>query len=392
MPILHAHRRRTSTQDIHRGIGVRVPCEATVPTGKDRLALSARLVDNSTARARLGRVGRINPDHLSAALLDFVGKEAIEGAPSLMCDSAVEAALAGAPRRHAHDVQVLDNHRSENIGNAPGDLVVPVVSDARDLCADRPRALLRPLASLRPLNPPSDDPLRRSAPPLKFGGVGQAEEPSIGESYGVGHATVDPDSARQRREIQVDSFDSERNMPPDGVEAETDRPNFAKGARVAVPNPAYLGESNLAPTFRHDARLAVASVETETVSLPASAVPGVPRLPTEEASECVVQISERRLLAIDGHLSDPIDLSAKQGQLFRLLDVIQRGSVVPVVGPHAVAVFERQIVHEPAHARVLLKALGLLRRRVEAIAVSAMHTGILVEPTKLARIEDTHAE
>jgi hypothetical protein len=376
MPFLHA--RRVPAENVHSGISVRVGCETTMATEEDRLALTARFVDDSATGTRLRRVGWIDLDNAPAALFDLVRQKPFKCAPGLVRDRTVDASLASTRGRHVRNTQTLDDDYPVRARNAGRRLVVPVQTHPRDLRRNPPKPIPSLLTAMRSSHSATKHPAGLFFLARKEIEVREGEQFTARKSDGVRHPTVNADDSRGRGVLRLLYLDSERDMPPKGVEGEGDGLDFTgQRTSVSIAKPADLRQSHLTPSGRNRTRLAVPTTEPDRVLFASPPILRITRSSAKEEIEGPIQVMESGLLAASRHITNPVDLGAKLGQFPALLKEVQGDAVVPVVRPHLVAVFERQIVDEPAHTREAQELLFLIRRRVEAIAVAAVHKTIL---------------
>ena len=251
MPFLHAHRRRVPAQDIDRSVMVGMGAETAMPTDEARLAFAALSVYGSAFRTGLRGMGRSDLAKVSAPLFEFVGKDGLEGEPTLIEDRAVQPGLLPdhASRRferssgacgHVPDPQVFKNDCREPPRDIERRLVHPISADtgaASRKFRHTPQRLCPPDGAALTTR---DDALCGTLPSFNgFERARQRQALAVGQSQSVGDAPVNADRRAEVVRSDVFYLASEGYVPAQRVQGYggvLDCP--AQGLRVTESDPA----------------------------------------------------------------------------------------------------------------------------------------------------------
>ena len=367
MPFLHAHRRRVPTQDVDRSVVIGMGAEAAMPADKGRLAFAASAVHGSAFRTGLRGIGGIDLQKVSPALFELVGKDGLEAEPALIENAPVEPRLLPhhaarffhrAPRGgcHVFDAQIFEDHGSEAPAHVERRLVLPIAADVGTFGGQPECATDGCQSPLRPLLSAPNDVLRGTAAPLdSFERGRDGQMLAGGERQRIGDATINADRWTDIDWRDMVDLASETDMPAERVHRDgniLDR--AAQRAAVAELDPTDLGQAHGRPFAVELPDLDLAALKPESVVDALAARRRVAGTSGEEVRECLVEIAERLLLARLRNGGDPIELGAKLRQFASLRDVVEFGFGSPLeLPPPVVALFEREVVDETAHASEL---------------------------------------
>jgi putative transposase len=385
MQALHVQQSSVPAPYNKRRIPVGMVGVTTGDATKSRLAFARACVNDTTCSTRLGTIGRVHFDHLTAALLHLVGEDQVERAPTLIQNGTVEPGLLpdhaprivhGARGRGGHvlDAEVFQHGNAEPLGNVERGAVVEVAADA-------PRTPLKPgdtaaLSGIATRTPPAtrQDALRaalRRLDPIQARGHGHHLAGRKGK--GRRYAPVDTHGRPEVLQRLALNRAGEGDVPSvrparDGrvLDRALDR------AGIAELHPADLRQADGAPLPVQAAGLNFATGEAEGVADALFARGRVAGASCEEVPEGAVQVAKGLLLA--GHVDgpDPVELGPKIGQLSGLGDVVEPLSGLPLVVPPPIpALFQREVVDEAADARELAEQSFLFSGRAELEAIAA---------------------
>lgn len=360
--------RRASAVDIDRCIHVCMSRETTVPAGVASLALAASLVDGSTVRTFLGRVGGIDLHERPAALFQLVTERCFKRAPALLQYPSVQAVLSAPACGHVDDLQILDTDQAEAIGNASRNLVPPIGADAGDLCGQRRDVPTLLAVTVGSPNAAGEDALRSLLPPLKLGRAGDGKKFASREGQGVRDPAINA-NARQvvGRRLMFD-FAGQADVPAKRIAVESSRDNAA----TPFAGHAHLDEANL----RHSDKRPLginrdepdfAAFVLESAVRSGRSEGGKPST-SEEGGIGRVKLDKSLRQWRGMNLRKPFALSPQLRHFTTLRGVVEIDSARLGLPPEIAPLFQGQIVDEPHRTSRLSHGPSLLRRRVKAVS------------------------
>lgn len=367
--------RRASAQYFDSRIGVGVARMTTSDAFKNRLALAALGVNDSTCGTGLRGVGGGNFDKVPTPFLDFVFQEAGEHAPALFEDGAVQAAFPSTRSGHLYDFEVLDSDPSITSRNRGAGSMRPVLARASRL---RPKR--RDTARL--LRPPVRSTLSAAKRPLKAlfpfcVSSWSLECLSSGERDRVCDAAIYPDLTTRNGLFGRFNFARKTDAPLSVCLGYGDVHDMPDRSRVSELHPPQLWQTNGAPlpVQRFNADVPPIHADASTVAplteswVSRAAMEGVKR---------PLQVAHSEDQARRWHRRNPRSAGTKVFQ-FRALrepaDVLALNGLEPppVIAP----LFKGQIVNSPRCANPMAQRLSLRGGWIKAVAVAPKHLEIL---------------
>lgn len=370
------HERRASPLDIDGSIVIGVERETTVPTSEAGLALSACFVDGSTFRTGLRCVGGINLNQRPAALLQFVGQDALKRAPSLFKNASIEAALSFAGSRHVDDAKVLQRDRAEPLRYVESDLVPPVGSATGNLGGDPAKPpLLLPVTD-RSSDAARENALRSCFPALQVREVRRGQKLSGGQRERVSNASIDANARECAGRGFVLNGGGKAHEPPKSCSAEGGALNFAPHfSSVAQFDPAKVRDANLCPAAVNWPNANIVKLAPKAVVDAPLARAWVSALLGEKGGKSLIEIAQGAGERAARNRSYPFYATAELGHFPRLRETIDASSTAT---KHP-SLFERKIIHKAGRADDLVQAIGLLFGRIKTVLERALnHVSFLV--------------
>lgn len=374
IPILHAHRRRASAQYVDSRVRVGVGSETTVSTGEAGLALATSLVDGSTFRAGLRRVGGIDLHERPAALFKLVRKDVREGAPPLLQDGAVKAALPLAASGHVLGFQVFDCREAKAVNKNFRRLVPPLSSASADFCCDAREASALFAIPVRPSNAARQRTLSSLLSAIEMQQIGRGQHLAGGKSESVSDPAIDTYSWQIAGLVWRLNSANNRGVPisRDLGDGHVQRVTF-QPTGMAKANPTKVRYSNLPPARIYLSQSDVFRLNSEAVVYTfLSELRKVVRA-AEEQTKSAIQVSKCLRKGIARHICDPFNFRSQRCDLLALANEVQLvASRALEFTPPVPALLKGQIVNQPCDAREMPQAIGLLCGRSKPIAKGSL--------------------
>lgn len=369
------HARRASAKDIHSRIRIGVRSVPTIDATEGRLALAASFVDRPAFSAGLGRISGVDIFDAPATRLKLVFQHGREGGPALRQDRSVEATLASAAGRHVGDLELLQRHHAEPIGDIGRSFVQPVIARSRSvrvMLGDY-QALASPAS--RSFLAPAQDAL--SALPLlgrRRNVRGHLVVLAGRKAEGVRYAAVNADAIIRSHCVTIDIIASARGVPsashePHGYGLDT----FGHGSCEPQLHQAALRKMDQCPLPVEHGDGTIPTLNPEAIRMTPCAHGWIPAAHREEVLESVIEILQCAFAERSRHCLEPIHVGAK----LRYLSALRCPRYAPAhcgteLSPVIATLFESKIVDESRSPSKLAKCLALLCRGINPVSISAL--------------------